>query len=60
MKKLPALEAADLRAFSNELIQDLIDHAVDYGSNPTEENEANLSLVSELVYNMLNLLLSTK
>ena len=46
--------------YLKELVDELIDVAVDYGSNPTEENELRLAEVSGMVYNAVEIRQSSK
>jgi hypothetical protein len=46
--------------YLKELVDELIDVAVDFGSNPTEENELRLAEVSGMVYNAVEIRQSAK
>lgn len=48
------------KEYLKELVDELIDVAVDYGSNPSEENELRLAEVSQLVYSAVEIRQSDK
>lgn len=43
--------------YINELIEEVISRAADYGKTPTSENESALAAASELLYDALELLI---
>lgn len=49
-----------LREYFNNLIEDVISAAADYGENPSQRNENNLALTSETLYNAVNLVIPVK
>lgn len=44
--------------YINELIDELVDVSVDFGENPSEENGLALALVTDMVYNAIDILVS--